>query len=409
MSARAPQRLSPAEAFHFSIQALRANKVRTILTALGLVIGNAAVILVVTVSLTGRDLILSEIRAVGSNLIYAAYQAGSTTNFNADADYLKQADVDAIRQQLAPRIVAACGVMTNYDQMYLNGRAQDVAVIGSDDQYVLIRNLQLLAGRFLDPSDVLTRQKVAMLTEKLANKLFGGQQASIGQVIKIHQLRFTVIGTFKERTSTFGLSELRDETVLIPITVIDLFTRVERMDPIYVQARSADQVEATAQAVRQVIESRHRKGARYSVDTLTAILDAANRITFILSIVLFVVAAIALVISGIGIMNIMLVTVTERTREIGLRKAVGAPSQAILLQFLAESVMISVSGGFIGILIGISIPLSIQFFTDQIKVPVSPLSIIVAFTVSVAVGVIFGMLPARRASQLNPTEALRYE
>ena len=409
MPPRAPQRLSPAEAFHFSVQALRANKVRSILTALGLVIGNAAVILVVTVSLTGRDLILSQIRAVGSNLIYAAYQAGSTTNFNADADYLKQADVDAIRTQLAPRIVAACGVMINYDQMYLNGRAQDVAVIGSDDQYILIRNLQLLAGRFLDPSDVLTRQKVAMLTEKLASKLFGDQQAAVGQVIKIHQLRFTVIGTFKERTSTFGLSELRDETVLIPITVIDLFTRIERMDPIYVQARNADDVETTAQAVRQVIESRHRKGALYSVDTLTAILDAANRITFILSIVLFVVAAIALVISGIGIMNIMLVTVTERTREIGLRKAVGAPSQAILLQFLAESVIISVAGGFIGILIGISIPLSVQFFTDQIKVPVSIVSIIVAFTVSVAVGIIFGMLPARRASQLNPTEALRYE
>ncbi len=405
----APRRLSLSEALHFSLQALRANKIRTILTALGLVIGNASVILVVTISLTGRDLILNEIRAVGSNLIYASYEAGSTTAFQADADYLKQSDVDAIRRQLASRIVAAAGVVTNYDQMYLNGRAQDVAVIGSDDQYVSIRNLRLLAGRFLDPSDVLTRQKVAMLTEKLAAKLYGSQAAAVGQTIKIHQLRFTVIGTFKERTSTFGLAELRDETVLIPITVINLFTRVERIDPLYVQVREARDVEPASAAVREVIESRHRKGARYSVDTLTAILDAANKIAVVLSIVLFLVAAIALIISGIGIMNIMLVTVTERTREIGLRKAVGASSQAILLQFLAESVIISVAGGAVGILIGVSIPLSVPLFTDQVKVPVSGVSIVVAFLVSVAVGVIFGMLPARRASRLNPTEALRYE
>jgi putative ABC transport system permease protein len=158
-----------------------------------------------------------------------------------------------------------------------------------------------------------------------------------------------------------------------------------------------------------VLESRHRSGARYDVENLTAILDAAQQIALVMTIVLILVSTIALIISGIGIMNIMLVTVTERTREIGLRMAVGASRHAVLEQFLTESVVISMAGGVIGILVGIAIPLSVRFFTDAIRVDISVTSVFVAFGVSVAVGVIFGMLPANRASQLNPTEALRYE
>jgi putative ABC transport system permease protein len=150
-------------------------------------------------------------------------------------------------------------------------------------------------------------------------------------------------------------------------------------------------------------------GARYDVENLSGILEAARKIALVLTLVLIMVSAIALIISGIGIMNIMLVTVTERTREIGLRMAVGASRQAVLEQFLTESVVISLAGGVIGILLGLSVPLSVRFLTDDIRVPISPMSVVVAFGVSVAVGVIFGMLPASRASQLNPTEALRYE
>ncbi|HJY06521.1 MAG TPA: FtsX-like permease family protein, partial [Bryobacteraceae bacterium] len=160
--------------------------------------------------------------------------------------------------------------------------------------------------------------------------------------------------------------------------------------------------------VKQILEARHRPGARYSVANLSAILDAAKSIALILEIVLIVVSALALIISGIGIMNIMLVTVSERTREIGLRKAVGASKKEVLGQFLTESVMISVGGGFIGILIGIAVPLSVSLLTN-VKIPISPLSIVVAFAASVSVGVGFGMLPANRAASLNPTEALRYE
>jgi putative ABC transport system permease protein len=397
------------ESLRFSLQALNANKVRSFLTALGLVIGNASVILVVTISITSRDYILDQIRGIGSNLIYAQFSAGTNSATQVDADFIKLADVRAVRQQFGGQMIAATGVMTNYGRVLINGKEQDVRVIGSDDQYPLVRNMKLLSGHFMDQNDVEQRQKVAMLTEKLAQKLFGSTAVAVGQVLKLYGLRFTVIGTFKERTGTFGLSEITDETVLMPITVIRLFTPVERIDPLYVQARYSSDVRRLTAAIKQVLESRHRAGAKYDVLNLSGILEAAQKIALVLTLVLVMVSAIALLISGIGIMNIMLVTVTERTREIGLRMAVGASRKAVLEQFLTEAVVLSVAGGLIGILIGISIPLSVRFLTDQIRVPISLMSIVVAFGVSMVVGVVFGMLPANRASQLNPTEALRYE
>jgi putative ABC transport system permease protein len=397
------------DAIRFSLQSLSANKVRTFLTALGLVIGNASVILVVTISISSRDYILDQIRGVGSNLIYGHYEAGTNSAIKVDADFIKIADVDALRQQLGTRITAATAVMENYDRMMINGKEQDVAVIGSDEWYAEVRNLALLAGRFLDPSDVSLRQKVALMTPKLAKRLFGSNAAAIGQVIKIHGLQFVVVGVFDEKTSTFGQSEVSGETILIPITVQKYFITVERIDPMYVQAARADDVEAVTGLIRQILESRHRPGARYEIDNLSAILAAARKISTVLTIVLILVSAIALIISGIGIMNIMLVTVTERTREIGLRMAVGASRRRVLQQFLTEAIVISIGGGCVGILIGIAVPISVEFFTDAVHVPVSVTSVLIAFFVSLVVGVIFGILPANRAARLNPTEALRYE
>ena len=397
------------EALRFSIHALFANKVRSILTALGMVIGNASVILVVTISLTSRDYILEQIRGIGSNMIYAYYETTGQTGTEVDADFVKLADVEQVREQLGSRIVAATGVMTQFDRMLIGGREEDVKVIGSDEYYHSVRNLVPLAGRFMDWSDVALRQKVALLTEKLARRLYGSQQASIGQVLKIRGIQFTVIGTFKEKVASFGLSELSGETILIPITVMRYFTPVERIDPLYVQVRRPEDVDAVTNEVREILVGRHRPGARYTVDSLGAILDAAKKIALVLTLVLILISAIALIISGIGIMNIMLVTVTERTREIGVRMAVGASRRDILQQFLLEAVMLSLAGGLAGILIGVAMPLSVQYFAEGVKVPISITSIVVAFAVSCLVGLAFGLLPANRAARLNPTEALRYE
>jgi putative ABC transport system permease protein len=397
------------EALRFSYQALKANKIRTFLTALGLVIGNASVILVVTISLTSRDYILDQIRGIGSNLIYAHYEAGTLTATQVEADFVKLADVEAVREQLGSRIAAATGVMTNYDRIAINGREEDIAVIGSDEQYEIVRNLVIPAGRFMDANDVVMRNKVAMLTEKLARRLYGSQDGAIGQVIKLHGLQFIVIGTFREKTSSFGMSELADETILIPLPVLRYFTSSERIDPMYIQTRTPEDVEPVTRMVRTILESRHRPGARYRVENLSAILDAAKNIALILTLVLILVSAIALIISGIGIMNIMLVTVTERTREIGVRMAVGASRREVLQQFLAEAVLISIGGGLIGILIGVAIPFGIRYVVNDVQIPISTVSVVVAFGVSLLVGLAFGILPANRAARLNPTEALRYE
>jgi putative ABC transport system permease protein len=398
------------EALNFSFQALNANKVRTALTALGLLIGNASVILVVTISITSRDLILDKIRGVGSNLVFAQYDGGPLDAIRYDADFIKLGDVDAVRRLLGPRIVAATPVLTSNDRMMIEGKERDVRIIGSDEYYSDVRNLKLLSGRFLDSSDVALRQKVVLLDDKLSTKLFGSAQASVGRIIKIHNLQFTVIGVFKERTSTFGFSELGESgAAMIAFSVQRTFENVERVDPMYVQVRTADDVPAVTKMVEDIVTSRHRTGARYSVQNLGGILDAASAIASVLTIVLVLVSAIALIISGIGIMNIMLVTVSERTREIGIRMSLGASKADVLLQFLLEAVLISVGGGVLGILAGISLPVTANLLQDQVRIPISILSISVAFLVSFGVGILFGILPARRAARLNPTEALRYE
>jgi putative ABC transport system permease protein len=398
-----------AEAVSFSFQALKANRLRTFLTALGLIIGNASVILVVTISLASKNLILDQIRGIGSNLVYGDYEAGGQNTAQVEADFVKISDVQAIRDALGNSIIAASAVMNSNDQIVVNGKVRTVTVDGVDQFYARVRNLLILRGRAFDDSDISLREHVAMLTDKLAIRIFGSQDAAIGQTIKISQLQFTVIATFREKTSTFGQGEITDETILIPITVMRYFMQYERINPVYVQVRNAADVPMVTQEVNSILEHRHRVGAKYNVQNLTALLDTADQIANILTIVLIIVSAIALIISGIGIMNIMLVTVTERTREIGLRMAVGASRREVLLQFLIEAVLISLVGGAIGIIVGLALPLSARLLTNQINIPISPVSILVAFAVSFTVGVAFGLLPARRASQLNPTEALRYE
>src|ERR1700733_3837229 len=232
------------EAMSFSVQALRQNPIRSLLTGLGMVIGTASVILVVTISLTSRNYILEQIEGVGSNMIYASYEVGTqASSAEVNADFIKMSDVMAVRHQLAGSIAAATGIESNYDSTFINGKEERLLIIGSDEYYKTVRNLAVLSGRFLDASDVDLRQKVALMTEKLAKRLYGSLDAAPGQSIKLRGLQFTVIGTFKEKGNSFGQSELNDETLLIPITVQQYFLRPERIDPLYVQVRSPERVE----------------------------------------------------------------------------------------------------------------------------------------------------------------------
>jgi putative ABC transport system permease protein len=265
-----------AEAVRFSLQSLKSNPLRTFLTALGLIIGNASVILVVTISLVGKDFILDQIRGIGSNLVYANYEMSGSNYAAAEADFIKIADLNAIRDALGSEIVAATGVMQTSSRIVINGRERDVTINGTDDQYARVRNIVLVAGRKFDPSDIQLRERVAMITEKLALRLFPSATAAVGQSVRLFQLKFSIIGVFKEKTSTFGISEITDDTVMIPITVAKYFLPYERVDPLYIQVRYAENVPRVTREVKQILEARHRPGARYSVANLSAILDAAK-------------------------------------------------------------------------------------------------------------------------------------
>ena len=397
------------DAIRFAVTALWAHKLRAGLTSLGMVIGNASVVIVATVALTGRVFVLRLIEGVGSNLIYAYYEPGGNVAGGQQSDNITPEDVEAVRLELGDRATGVAGVIKSYDRMILDGRDKEVAVLGSNADYRIVRHLTILAGRFFDEEEQRSREKVCLLTEDLARRLFGAPQSSIGGLVKVHGIRFAVIGVFREGIPTFGQSEISGESILIPITVMKYFSERQRVDPLYVSVRSAADVEPATRLVRQILVSRHRPGSLYTVNNLASLLNTARQISSALTLVLFLVSAIALTISGIFIMNIMLVTVTERTREIGIRMAVGATRNRIRFQFLLEAASISFLGGVTGILLGVVAPLVARRFLHGIEIPISLLSIAAALLVSCSVGVVFGLLPASRAARLNPTDALRYE
>jgi putative ABC transport system permease protein len=395
------------ETFSVALDALRANKLRATLTSLGVIIGSASIVLVITVALTSRRFVLQQIESVGSNLVWTE-MVKTPDKAQPLSHELTLDDMEAIRTSV-PHVVQVAGVRDLPMSVVAQGVERPVNLVGVTQGYQEIRRLLVLRGRYFDATDMETRDKVCLITKQLAARLFGPEKA-IGRTVRMGELTFTVVGVFVERVETFGLSDIQAESVLIPFGLMKYYTGVDVIKVLDAQARTAEDVPSVQRQVAQILKSRHPPEAEYNVQTLTAILDAARTISLALTVVLIVIAFIALLISGIGIMNIMLVTVKERTREIGIRKAIGAAHREILYQFLIEAFLISGGGAMLGILIGIAIPVGVQFFLPgNLRVPVSTGSVILAFVVSCTTGLFFGYLPASQAAKLQPIESLRYE
>ena len=397
-----------SESLRFAYDAFQTNKVRFLLTALGMMIGTASLVLVVTIGLTGKQYILDQIQGIGANLIYASYAGGGQRITAVALDELTLDDLAAVREQV-PSVVAATPFVTLNDRIGVgDGKEQDILILGVFPEYRQVRNLVLLAGRFFDAEDSQGRNKVGVITEKLAVKLFQTPENAVGHVIKLNGLPFTVIGVFKERVETFGQSEVQENTMAIPYSVSRFFLPSDTVRQIYFTVASSDEVATATVQIKRVLQSRHRPESVYNVENLTQLVSLANKTANILTLVLLLIAAVVLLVSGIGIMNIMLTTVSARTREIGIRKAMGATNREIRFQFLSEAILIALIGGIFGIVIGLGIPYSVRFLTAY-RIPISGLSAIIAIVVSSLVGIIFGTLPASRAAQLDPVESLRYE
>jgi putative ABC transport system permease protein len=362
----------------------------------------------VTIGLTGKQYIMNQIQAIGANMVYAYYEGASSASISTtQQDFLTAEDLKAVRGQV-PGIQAASPMLEMHDRIAVRGKERDILVLGVDPEYRIVRNLLIVAGRFFDDEDSQVRNKVALVTPQFAQKAFGSATAAIGQTVKVNGLPFVIVGTFKERVETFGQSEISEDTILIPYTVGRYFTETDAVKQLFFSISDAGNVPSATQEIKRVLQSRHRPESTYRVENLTQLLTVAAQTANALTIVLLLISAVTLVVSGVGIMNIMLANVNFRIREIGIRKAVGATRKEIRLQFLTEAVFISLAGGLVGTVIGVAIPYSVRFLTDY-RIPISGLSVMVAIVVASLVGVIFGTVPATRAAELDPIQSLRYE
>ena len=399
-----------SEIVSLAVDSFRTNKMRVMLTSLGMVIGSASLILVVTVGLTGKQYILRLIESIGSNMVVVEYSGGgpgSSAQHDFRNDYLKREDEIAVLERV-PLVAYSSPMLQMQPRIsFGNGVVKDILVLGVSPQYRQVRNLILLNGRFFDEEDDASHAKVAVVTEPFARQKFGTASA-VNQTFQIKGIPFTVIGTFKEAVDTLGQTEVADQTILIPYSVARYFTGTDTIKQLFFSIRDTGDVELAAKEIQQVIHSRHQPNSVYQTQTLTELLNTAALIANALTLVLLLVSSVTLAVGGIGIMNIMLANVRSRIREIGIRKALGATYREIKLQFLLEAVLISLSGGIVGTLLGLAVPYSVRLFTAY-RIPISGLSAFIALAAATIVGVVFGTLPATRAAQLNPVESLKYE
>jgi putative ABC transport system permease protein len=394
------------ETWYVALDALLADKVKAALTMLGVTIGATCIILVVTVSMIGKNYVMAQIEAVGTDIVYAYFPGNHLSRSRTDE--ISLADLEAARS--LPHVVEVAGVHDiGNSNIVINGAEKSVTLVGVTEGFQKIRNLLIVQGRFFDALDLDSSAKACLITQDLAKEL---NRDMVGEIIRVGDLRFTVIGVFRERVATFGQSEISQESVLVPFSLLKYYQGIDFFRTLYAQADTHENVSLVTAELKVMLQSRHRANVAYTVENLAGILEAAHQIALTLTWMLLLVSCIVLLISGVGIMNIMLVTVTERTREIGLRKAVGANRREILFQFLLEALLISGLGALLGVLVAMTIKTVGEYLIPSeynVHIPISMASIIVAFLVSCSTGILFGYLPANRASRMQPTEALHHE
>jgi putative ABC transport system permease protein len=399
-----------------SLESLTANKLRSALTILGIVIGVGAVIAMLSIGRGAQNTITGSIQDIGTNLLFVISGGEGVRN----AKPLTLADAEAMTDGFqAPSAIGVAPLMQGVAEVSAQGESTNTTLDGVTPIYEQLRNATVAEGEFINETHVLGRSAVVLLGTDVAETLFGRTDGLVGETVRIEGHPFRVIGVLQEKGGSGFANE--DDRVLVPLSTAQsrLLRRStpNRVDMILVQAISAEAVPQASQEVADILRSRHRTPIGeddFTIFNQQDFLDTAETITSVLTIFLGGIAAISLLVGGIGIMNIMLVSVIERTREIGLRKALGARKRDILIQFLAESSMLSLAGGVLGIVLGWLLSIAVGAIAAASDAgdftPIIGLdSVLLATLFSIAVGLVFGVYPANRAANLEPVEALRYE
>ncbi|HRZ95485.1 MAG TPA: ABC transporter permease [Candidatus Moranbacteria bacterium] len=403
-----------SDLFKETIWSLSSNKVRSGLTILGIVIGIASVITMVAIGQGAKNSISSSIEAIGSNLIIVmpgSQRVGGINQGGGSAQSLTIEDADAIKIQISSIKAVAPSITKRY-QVTAKGNNTNTQAIGTTEDYMVARNVSMDAGSFFNTQQMKSSAKVAVIGPSVRDDLFGENVNPVGQTIRINNMDFQIVGMTKAKGGSGPNNQ--DDVIYVPLTSAQhYFSGDEYVNNISIAASDQNAMASVQEDITNLLLKRHKISdptkADFSLMNQNDILSTASSITSTFTILLSSIAGISLLVGGIGIMNMMLTTVTERTREIGLRKAVGIKKININLQFLAEAVVLTLLGGILGVVLGWIASLAVTHFVSSLKTSISFSAIMLAFGVSAGVGIVFGFYPARRAANLSPIEALRYE
>jgi putative ABC transport system permease protein len=397
------------EVIGMALDRFRKHPVQTSLTLAGLVVGTASIILVVTLGLTGRGYVLRQIEGVGSRLVWANYRGTVSSGVSrAIDDVMTDQDVKAIASR-SDVFSGVTGVLVLRGTVTVRAQSKPLTVIGVMANYGEVRkNMRILRGRFIDEDDLQQRARVCVVNRDLYEALFANDD-SPEKVIHTLGTTFQVVGEFEEPVDTLGRGDVVPETILVPITVAWYFTPTRQVKTLFAEVRDFSRLLAAVKVVEEILRERHRPGSVYEVESMTTVVRLARAISVGLIVVFILAAAVSVVVGGVGIMNILLASVEQRTREIGVRMSVGARRRDILGQFLFEALSLGVIGSSIGVVVGLALPYLSRLFVRGVDIRVSFLAAALAFLFSCGVAVVFGAVPAYRASSLNPAEALHHE